>query len=604
MTERILDGAYKDLESHISQLPKGSITKKEVKGHTYFYRRWTEDGVRKERYIPKDELEHVKKQIELRKKLENELQSQRKGSKTLKELSPFRLNVTTGSTLKRNAEEVSNYRRRDCYISVRNYIFDDRPGKILVLYGLRRTGKTTLIKQIILEMDDTLLNKTASITVNREDTTFDLNHDMAILEEQGYEFVFIDEVTLADNFVETSSVLSNRFASNGMKIILSGTDSLGFMFAEDDSLYDRCITIHTTHIPYREFNRVLGKTDIDRYIEYGGTMNPEGINYNIDSKVKDVGQYVNSAIAYNIQHALSQYKYGGHFGALRELYDKGELTNVINRIVEDINHRFALDVLTKDFRSNDYALAANNILRSGSPLEVSLNKIDVENVTNYLKTALDILDRYERSIDLEEVHVQEIEAYLSMLDVITDVTIRRTATGMNKTIRTVVTQPGLRYAQAEALVKSLKEDSGFNELSKEERAGIEKRMIDSIRGRMMEDIVLSETQAALPQSNVFVLQFPAGEFDMVIEDDIGCKIFEIKHSDKAVPHQYRHLINEEMCAKTVYHYGPIQEKCVIYRGETHWEGEIHYVNVEEYLIGLGDPTASGSASSCSHGHSG
>lgn len=59
-----------------------------------------------------------------------------------------------------------------------------------------------------------------------------------------------------------------------------------------------------------------------------------------------------------------------------------------------------------------------------------------------------------------------------------------------------------------------------------------------------------------------------------------------------------------MCAKTVYHYGPIQEKCVIYRGETHREGEIHYVNMKEYLIGLGDPTASESASSCSHGHSG
>ena len=36
-----------------------------------------------------------------------------------------------------------------------------------------------------------------------------------------------------------------------MKIVLSGTDSLGFMFTKDEALYDRCIMCHTTFIPYR-----------------------------------------------------------------------------------------------------------------------------------------------------------------------------------------------------------------------------------------------------------------------------------------------------------------------------------------------------------------
>lgn len=54
--------------------------------------------------------------------------------------------------------------------------------------------------------------------------------------------------------------------------ILSGTDYLGFLFTEDQRLYDRCILLHTTLIPYREFDRVLGIRDIDEYIRYGGTM--------------------------------------------------------------------------------------------------------------------------------------------------------------------------------------------------------------------------------------------------------------------------------------------------------------------------------------------
>lgn len=36
-----------------------------------------------------------------------------------------------------------------------------------------------------------------------------------------------------------------------------------------------------------------------------------------------------------------------------ELYEKNELTSAINRIVGDINHRFTLEVLTKDFKSHD-----------------------------------------------------------------------------------------------------------------------------------------------------------------------------------------------------------------------------------------------------------
>ena len=64
---------------------------------------------------------------------------------------------------------------------------------------------------------------------------------------------------------------------------------------------------------------------------------------------------------------------------------------------------------------------------------------------------------------------------------------------------------------------------------------------------MLEDIVLLETKLANPKNQVFVLQFPVGEFDMVVFDpEVGsCRIFEIKHSEEAVPQQYRHLINAE-----------------------------------------------------------
>ena len=56
-----------ELEQQISALPAGSITKKTVRGKDYFYHRWTENKKRREKYIPADELESFRAQIERRK---------------------------------------------------------------------------------------------------------------------------------------------------------------------------------------------------------------------------------------------------------------------------------------------------------------------------------------------------------------------------------------------------------------------------------------------------------------------------------------------------------------------------------------------------------
>jgi len=93
-------------------------------------------------------------------------------------------------------------------------------------------------------------------------------------------------------------------------------------------------------------------------------------------------EYVDSAIARNIQHSLKNYRDGNHFRHLAELYEADELTSAINRIVEDINHRFTLSVLTKDFKSNDLLLSAKNLLRDRNEPNTILQQIDKE-IGNY-----------------------------------------------------------------------------------------------------------------------------------------------------------------------------------------------------------------------------
>ncbi len=596
MKEDSLYDQIAELEREIALLPEGSIAKKKVRGKEYYYHRIQQGGRRIENYLPFEELEQLREKIEKRKALEKKRKdllallpqkTEKKTSPKQKTL-PFKTIVRVGKQLEAQIAVTRSYRKRECIRILRDYVMGPLQDKVLIIYGLRRTGKTTMIRQILTELTEEEFAKAAFIQVTTKDTLADVNADLRLLEENGYQYVFIDEVTLMEDFIEGAALFSDIYASSGMKIVLSGTDSLGFAFTSKEQLYDRCILLHTTFIPYREFEEVLGVHGIEEYIRYGGTMSPGGINYNADAPFSDARhaqEYIDTAIAKNIQHALKTYEYGGHFRLLSDLYERGELTNVINRVVENINHSFTKTVIERTFRSHDLNVTAANLLRDRKKPVNLKEHMEEDAVTAGLKQMLDILDKEEQSIEIEADHMQQIREYLMLLDLIMEIDLESLPETEKSGKITVITQPGLRYAQAAAITENLLKDPLFEKLDAQERKRILDRLLSEICGRMMEEIVLLETRLARPDKQVFKLQFAVGEFDMVVWDSrqLTCEIYEVKYSSEAVPEQYRHLQDEEKCAMTRHRYGDIIGKYVIYRGETRDIGDIHYVNVEEYL---------------------
>ena len=596
MADQSIQEKITALEKQIALLQKGSIGRKTVNGKEYYYRRWTENKKRREKYVPAGEVEALKREIEKRKALEKELKELSRQTPAAAALKPaphtFLTNVRTGSALRSFAAPVEGFRKRDCFRTLHDYLYGPQQDKVFILYGLRRTGKTTLIRQIFTEMTDEELAKTAFVQITRNDTLAAVNQDLKYLEETGFRYVFFDEVTLMEDFISGAALFSDVYAASGMKIVLSGTDSLGFLFSEDEQLFDRCILLHTTFIPYREFERVLGVKGIDEYIRYGGTMSLGGIHYNETSTFASkasADEYVDSAIARNIQHSLRYYQDGGHFRHLQELYEHDELTSAINRIVEDINHRFTLEVLTGDFKSNDLEISRKNLRRDRERPADILDRIDLPEVTERLRHLLEIRNLPEQSVGLSDAHISEIREYLDLLDLTHEVGIYALPSAEKLRGRTIISQPGLRYAQANALVNSLLQDQTMSDLSLTERNYVLDRIRSEIMGRMMEDIVLLETALVNPKKQVFVLQFAVGEFDMVVFDpaSASCEIFEIKHSTEIVPEQARHLIDTEKCAMTEHRYETKKKKTVLYRGTTQDVDGIRYLNVEEYLKGVG-----------------
>ncbi len=583
------------LEKEIAGCPHGCISKKNISGKIRYYLQWSENGKTKSRYLKADEVDVVRAGVEKRKALQKELHKLRQsiGVNTLKPtaVNSYSMNILLGSALDDGCKKASAFDTRSCFADLENYLNAETFGKVCLVYGLRRTGKTTMLFQAMAKLPR---EKTVYIKATTLDTMAKLNDDMKRLAAEGYKYVFLDEVTLLEDFIDSAALFSDIYAMQGMKIVLSGTDSLGFWFAGHEELYDRAYTIHTTFIPFCEHSRLLGIHDIDEYIRYGGTLKAGTVG--IDTSAIDIEKasfaddestriYIDTAICKNIQHSLECCESGGHFRHLQDLYDAGELTNAINRIIEDMNHRFVLSVLTKSFRSNDLHISQKN-LRKESDI---LDKIDESAVIERLKNVLEIKEKEELSVELTVAHIAEIKQYLKALDLIVESPVNSSAAA-EPVERCLITQPGMRFCQAQTLVEALIQDTVFASYSEREKKLACERILNEVRGRMTEDIVLLEcAKFAKKYHRVFKLQFDVGEFDMVIynSESDTCEVFEIKHSDKIAPKQYMHLVDEDKCAETEKRYGKIKNRYVLYRGnDTTLNNGIIYKNVEKFLENL------------------
>lgn len=579
----VMDERIHALEREIAALPAGSISWKTVKGHSYHYHRWSEGGRRKEKFLSSSELEAISMAIEHRKCLEAELKSLKGGQQD------FFLDVRTGERLQKFVSPVSLWKKRSSFANLESYVHGDNDGRVFVLYGLRRVGKSTLMRQVISCMDSDELKCTAYIQVQKYNTLTQLRHDLRLLEDRGFTYMFIDEVTWLEDFIECASLFSDWFCQNGMKIVLSGTDSLSFLFAEDEQLYDRCFIEHMTFIPFREAQDILGFESVDEFLKHGGLMSTSGREYgSLPSfrSVDDVNEYVDRAVASNIQHSLRYYREGSHFRNLEELYLKGELTGAVNRVVEDMNHRCALEVLEKTFSSSDLAISRRNFRRDGTLNSDILERIDLESFTRRLKEKLDILDSKERTVKLEQIHADEIGQYLKRLDLFVEVEEVFLPFRGRSRMKTLVAQPALRWWQADALIKTILADDAFSSLDFDTLRAVTGRVECELLGRMLEERILLETMMAKPMSRTVKVLFDVGEIDMVVQhrkDSGGCSLFEIKHGREVSASQRRHILDEVKCAMVEHFFGPVLGRFVIYNGPDLEVGSVHYRNAALWL---------------------
>lgn len=168
---------------------------------------------------------------------------------------------------------------------------------VCVMYGLRRTGKTTLILQAVRRLLDEGVpqEKIGYFTGMKGDTFDDLYLELEAHKELKY--IFIDEIGFFEGFLQSGNYLYDTLVRlSGCKVVIAGTNLPALYVAGKRTLYDRCRMIRVPYLSFYEHCKFVLRTDnpdkaaFMRYMQYGGLF----------AEPEDIAEYVQTSITDSI----------------------------------------------------------------------------------------------------------------------------------------------------------------------------------------------------------------------------------------------------------------------------------------------------------------
>lgn len=473
---------------------------------------------------------------------------------------------------------------------------------VLVVSGLRRTGKTTAILNAI----DKLSGKNAYILANREDSVTDVCNKILELKKNGFDTVFVDETTRLNGLNDNGSDFYDVCVMHGINVVLSGTDSLGFHFLTNDDLFGKSIVLNSTYIPFEEYSDIIGIKSVDAYVACGGLLYPhdfyprEMLEENPSPSVMrfiDWKNYFDLAVVSNIQNSFE--KLGNSVGSSLNFLSPKQVSSIIYRIVFAEQKEFLESILYSDFMSRDLQDAIQCSTQKDKIVKIFDEKtgklntfapVSLENIIKINSHALNetfrnmagILNPVEMPENFEASHLNTFWSFLRNIDVV------RVFPEFNlhgdKSERVIFTQPALRWGLTMTLLDSLMENKNFlNWATTRDRLVLYRKLVQGVQGRMLEDILALDLQTRLSgikdsfgrgKYNVFTLKFSPdmkGEFDIVVHDreNMCHSVYEVKHSSSINERQYKWLKNiKRLDATADFLFGSeLSGKYVIYNGK-------------------------------------
>jgi hypothetical protein len=191
--------------------------------------------------------------------------------------------------------------RRDHYLKkIMPYM---ERNEILVLKGIRRCGKSTILKQLINELIDTGIDKTQILNVNFDDYRFKTNSSLDFLDTV-FEFYkksikprkriyfFIDEIQNIENW---ERFLKTKYdQGKDIKFIITGSNASLLSQELSTLLTGRNISFQIMPLSFKEY-QAFSKEGLQDYLRFGGF--PEVVlEKSVEKKVTLLQEYFDNII--------------------------------------------------------------------------------------------------------------------------------------------------------------------------------------------------------------------------------------------------------------------------------------------------------------------
>lgn len=465
--------------------------------------------------------------------------------------------------------------------------------RILGLFGIRRTGKTTLLLQALNKLKK---EEVAYLLMSKKTNISSLITYMDKEENKHINYWFLDEITYAQDFFDNADLLY-KYVEEGKHVIIAGTDSYALNIIMDEILFGRMKLLHTANITFPIFNYILG-LNFETYIKQGGL-------FDIDEfyTQEDVEKYIKESIVDNLIHTFEKmdkdtYKYPSLLALSTE-----DLYPTIEQVIKNENKEITNEILAMLYKPEELSLALKNLKkRDTDPLTYpELNKNEIN------RRFAEIL-KVDTKVDVDKLGktlVEDIYSFLQDIDI-----IRVYYRYLNDTpIRThLFNLPGLRYNHIIKLFSLLLADEAFNSLDEHRKNELLTNIDYTAQGFLMEHNIINYcTQIAEQRKFIKVTQLTytesqeldengkrisAKEYDMVIQNGSSFDIYEIKRDDEInEERQCRWLVDKELqeYAERLFK-GKLRNRYVLYMGDpdeiTYQGKSIKYLNSENFLKNL------------------
>lgn len=463
--------------------------------------------------------------------------------------------------------DTSDMNKRKAFVTLKNFVLGDEcyQGEILAVCGLKRTGKTTLLKQLLCNID-TYTSSCAFLEMQDSDTMKMLERRIEEEQAKGKTIIFINEITKVSDYINNSASLADCFAKAGARIIISGTDSLSIAFAEDYELYDRVRKVNTTYTSFAEYHTLFPLENINDYIRYGGLFYKNEAEKSVNG-YENILSYLHDAVTMNIANSLKNNADIDKRDSSLKNINETELKRITEKVVGLYSGSTDGEIITALTDKKDNAEQFARMLGSGKNADCYITPHIIKELEKWLK---------------------EI-GFLAFIEKRTFVKASGVWKKLTPTYEYHIVQPAVRYSFLKKAVESVKER--YKHLDKQRQ----KEMAETVNRNMSEEIlgqtVIFDVMNSLPDERYIVCKPEfmhenrhINGYDMLIYDrqENSYRYFLIRRKS-----DYSAENINEITSVAESHFGECKSVCTLYaeKSPNGFAGRECY-NISDFLIAV------------------